>query len=144
MTKILLLPFTMGVGYEVLMIAGKHDNALTRAISAPGLWVQRITTKEPTLDMLEVAITSIKGALRREYPEYQEFWDRREWEKKEETCEERAEATAEEVSETVQITDTNESATASEAIIETQGETTEVVTEETAPTSDSTDEGAAE
>ena len=77
--KILLLPITMGVGYEVLMLAGKHDNFLTRAISAPGLWVQRLTTKEPTLDMLEVAITSIKCALRDDYPEYMEFFESKAW-----------------------------------------------------------------
>ena len=69
----------MGVGYEILMIAGKHDNFLTRAISAPGMWVQRLTTKEPTLDMLEVAIVSIKCALRDEFPEYKEFFDNKEW-----------------------------------------------------------------
>ena len=86
--KILLLPITMGVGYEVLMLAGKHDNAFTRIISAPGLWVQRLTTKEPTLDMLEVAITSIKCALRDEYPEYMEFFVNREWEPKVEPTEE--------------------------------------------------------
>ena len=77
--KILLLPITMGVGYEILMLMGKHDNFLTRAISAPGMWVQRLTTKEPTLDMLEVAIVSIKCALRDEFPEYKEFFDNKEW-----------------------------------------------------------------
>ena len=85
--KILLLPLTMGVGYEVLMLAGKHDNLFTRIISAPGLWVQRLTTKEPTLDMLEVAITSIKCALRDEYPEYMEFFLNRDWEPKPEVTE---------------------------------------------------------
>ncbi len=86
--KILLLPITMGVGYEILMLAGKHDNTLTRIISAPGLWVQRLTTKEPTLDMLEVAIVSIKCALRDEYPEYMEFFLNREWEPKPENTSE--------------------------------------------------------
>lgn len=76
------LPLTMGVGYEILMIAGKHDNFLTRIISAPGLWVQRITTKEPTLDMLEVAIVSTKCALRDEFPEFMEFWNEKSWEPK--------------------------------------------------------------
>ena len=78
--RILILPVLMGVGYEVIMLAGKHDNIVTRAISAPGLWVQRITTKEPTLDMLEVAITSIKCALRDVFPEFKEFYENREWE----------------------------------------------------------------
>ena len=80
--KILLLPLTMGIGYEILMLAGKHDNIITRIISAPGLWVQRITTKEPTEDMLEVAITSIKCALRDEFPEFKEFFESKGWEPK--------------------------------------------------------------
>ena len=80
--KILLLPITMGVGYEILMLAGKHDNFLTRIISAPGLWVQRITTKEPTEDMLEIAIISIKCALRDEFPEFNEFYESKAWEEK--------------------------------------------------------------
>lgn len=86
--SLLTLPLTMGIGYEVLMIAGRHDNFVTRAISAPGIWVQRITTKEPTLDMLEVAITSIKCALADEYPEFREFRDKKLWEKKEEPASE--------------------------------------------------------
>ena len=81
--KLLTLPLVMGIGYEILMLAGKHDNWLTRAISAPGMWVQRITTKEPTEDMLECAIVSIKCALRDEYPEFMEFYTSRGWEKKE-------------------------------------------------------------
>lgn len=78
--KILLLPLTMGIGYEVLMLAGKHDNIFTRIISAPGLWVQRITTLEPTLDMLEVAIVSTKCALRDDFPEFREYFDNYGWE----------------------------------------------------------------
>ena len=83
--KILLLPITMGIGYEILMLAGKHDNIITRIISAPGMWVQRITTKEPTPEMLEIAIISIKCALRDDFPEFMEFYNRREWEKREAT-----------------------------------------------------------
>ena len=78
--RLAILPILVGVGYEIILLAGKHDNWFTRAISAPGLWVQRITTKEPTLEMLEVAIVSIKGALRDEYPEFREYWEKREWE----------------------------------------------------------------
>ena len=77
-----ILPLLMGLGYELILIAGKHDNALTRALSAPGLWVQRITTKEPTEDMLEVAIISLKCALRDDFPEFAEFFAERPWEKK--------------------------------------------------------------
>lgn len=73
----------MGLGYEIIRIAGKYPNFITRAISAPGLWVQRITTKEPTADMLEVAITSLKCALRDEYPDFKEFFEARPWEPEE-------------------------------------------------------------
>ncbi len=95
--RILILPIIMGLGYEIIMFAGKHDNFLTRALSAPGLWVQRITTKEPTLDMLEVAITSIKCSLRDDFPEFKKFYEEREWEpKSEEITEESAENIPEE------------------------------------------------
>ena len=72
--KLLILPLIVGVGFEFIMFAGKHDNFITRFFSAPGLWVQRLTTKEPTLDMLEVAICSTKCALRDEEPEFMEFY----------------------------------------------------------------------
>ena len=61
--KILLLPLTCGIGYELIKICGKHDNALTRIIAAPGLWAQRITTKEPDDKMIEVAIEAIKAVI---------------------------------------------------------------------------------
>lgn len=77
--RILLLPIVMGLGYEIIMLAGKHDNFITRALSAPGLWIQRITTKEPTEDMLEVAIVSIKCALRDEFDEFREFYENEGW-----------------------------------------------------------------
>ena len=78
--RLAILPLLMGLGYEIIMIAGKHPNAVTRAISAPGLWVQRITTKEPTIDMLEVAIVSIKCALRDDFPEFNKYFLERGWE----------------------------------------------------------------
>ena len=56
--KILLLPLTMGIGYELIRLAGKHDNLFTRIISAPGMWLQRLTVFEPTDDMIECAITA--------------------------------------------------------------------------------------
>lgn len=89
--RLAILPLVVGIGYEFIMFAGKHDNFLIRMISAPGLWVQRITTKEPTLDMLEVAIVSTKCALRDEIPEFMEFYQSRAWEKKP-ACEENDEA----------------------------------------------------
>ena len=81
--RLLILPLLMGVGYEFIRFAGKHPNWFTRALSAPGLWMQRITTKEPTEDMLEVAITSLKCALRDDYPEFKEFYENKGWEPEE-------------------------------------------------------------
>ena len=61
--KILLLPVSCGIGYELIKICGKHDNAFTRVIAAPGLWAQRITTKEPDDKMIEVAIEAMKAVI---------------------------------------------------------------------------------
>lgn len=57
--KILMVPFVCGLGYEVLKICGKHDNVITRMISAPGMCLQRLTTGEPNDDMLEIAIAAL-------------------------------------------------------------------------------------
>lgn len=61
--KILLLPISCGVGYELIKLCGKYDNLATRIIAAPGLWAQRITTKEPDDSMLEVAIAAMKPVI---------------------------------------------------------------------------------
>ena len=61
--KLLLIPLTMGVGYELLKLAGRHDNLFTRIISAPGRWLQRITVLEPTDDMIECAIKAFIAVL---------------------------------------------------------------------------------
>ena len=58
---LVLLPLICGVGYEVLKICGRYDNVLTRIISAPGMWLQKITTKEPDDDMIEIAIAALKA-----------------------------------------------------------------------------------
>ncbi|MBR2616330.1 MAG: DUF1385 domain-containing protein [Clostridia bacterium] len=71
--KLLLLPLTMGLGYEIIRYAGRHDNAFIRFVTAPGLWIQRITTKEPTDDMIEVAIVALKSALPEEFSEEEVF-----------------------------------------------------------------------
>jgi uncharacterized protein YqhQ len=60
---ILVLPVVTGISYELIKYAGRHDNILTEIFSAPGLWMQRITTKEPTDDMIEVAIASVKAVI---------------------------------------------------------------------------------
>lgn len=61
--KILLLPVTMGIGYELIKFCGRHDNTLTRIIAAPGLWAQRVTTKEPDEKMCEIAIAAIEAVI---------------------------------------------------------------------------------
>lgn len=61
--KILLLPVVVGLSYEVIRFAGRHDNLLTRIISAPGLWLQRLTTFEPDESQLEVAIAAMKPCI---------------------------------------------------------------------------------
>jgi len=61
--KILLLPINMGVGYELIQLAGKHNNLFTRIISAPGVWLQHITVLEPDDSMIECAITAFKEVI---------------------------------------------------------------------------------
>lgn len=61
--KLLLLPVSCGVGYELIKLCGKYDNAITKFIAAPGLWTQRITTKEPDDKMIEVAIKSMLAVI---------------------------------------------------------------------------------
>ena len=53
----------MGIGYELIRFAGRHDNLFTRIISAPGVWLQHITTKEPDDDMIECAIAAVKEVI---------------------------------------------------------------------------------
>lgn len=62
--KLLFIPVIVSVGYEFIKYAGKHDNLFVRIISAPGLWMQRLTTKEPTEDgIIEVGIAAIKAVI---------------------------------------------------------------------------------
>ncbi len=61
--KLCLLPVIMAFGYEFIRYAGKHDNILVSILAAPGLWMQRITTKEPTDDIIEVGIASLKAVI---------------------------------------------------------------------------------
>ena len=60
---VLILPIVMGLGFEFIKYAGTHDNRCVKILSAPGLWMQRITTVEPTDDIIEVGIASLKAAL---------------------------------------------------------------------------------
>ena len=61
--KLLLLPLTVGVGYELIKLAGRKDNAFTRIVSAPGLWMQRLTTIEPDDGMIECAIRAMEEVI---------------------------------------------------------------------------------
>ena len=61
--RLLLLPIVAGISYEIIKFAGRHDNWFTRAISAPGMWFQLITTNEPEDDQIEVAIRSLKAVI---------------------------------------------------------------------------------
>ena len=61
--KLCLLPVVMGISYEIIRLAGKYDNIATRIISAPGLWIQRITTKEPNDKQIECAIAALKECI---------------------------------------------------------------------------------
>lgn len=61
--RILLIPVISGISYEIIRLAGKTDFFLVRLISAPGLWLQRLTTKEPDEDMIQVAIKSVEAVF---------------------------------------------------------------------------------
>lgn len=61
--KLLLLPVVVGISYELIRLAGKYDCIVTRVISAPGLWLQRLTTKEPDDGQIEVAIAALSDVL---------------------------------------------------------------------------------
>lgn len=68
---LLLLPLVMGIGYEFLMYAGKHsEKQIVKILSAPGLWMQRLTTREPSLEQLAVAIAATKHALPDIFPDF--------------------------------------------------------------------------
>ena len=61
--RILLLPVIAGISYEIIKLAGRSDNVIIRILSAPGLLLQRITTKEPDEEMIEVAIKSVEAVF---------------------------------------------------------------------------------
>ncbi len=61
--KLLLVPVICGIGYELIKWCGRHDNILTKIVSAPGLWLQRITVKEPDDSMIEIAIAAMKEVI---------------------------------------------------------------------------------
>ncbi len=61
--KIALIPLVVGIGYELIKLAGRKDNLLTKIISAPGMWLQKITTKEPDDSMIECAIAAMNEVI---------------------------------------------------------------------------------
>lgn len=61
--KLLLLPVVVGITYEINRMVGRYDNGFTRALSAPGLWMQNFTTNEPDDSMIEVAIAAVQEVL---------------------------------------------------------------------------------
>lgn len=61
--RLLLLPIMVGLGYEFIKLCGKYDNKLTHILATPGLWAQRITTREPDDKMIEVAITAMQAVI---------------------------------------------------------------------------------
>ena len=63
LVRLALIPLIVGLGYELIKFAGRHDNWFTRMISAPGMWLQHITVKEPTDDMIECAIASVNEVI---------------------------------------------------------------------------------
>jgi uncharacterized protein YqhQ len=69
-TRILLLPVIAGLAYEVIRFAGRHSgNPVLRALLAPGLWLQRLTTREPSDDQVEVSIRALARVREREEAE---------------------------------------------------------------------------
>ena len=61
--RLLLIPVIAGVSYEFIRLAGRSDNAIVNLISKPGLWLQKITTREPDDEMIEVAIKSVEAVF---------------------------------------------------------------------------------
>ena len=68
--RLLLIPVIAGISYEFIMFAGRSNSKIAYILSVPGMWVQRLTTREPNLDMIEVAIASVSAVL--DWQEYQE------------------------------------------------------------------------
>lgn len=61
--RILLIPVIAGISYEIIRLAGRSDNIFIKILSAPGMAIQKLTTKEPTKDMVEVGIASVEAVF---------------------------------------------------------------------------------
>lgn len=71
--RIALIPVIAGISYEIIRLAGRSGNILVRIISAPGLWLQRLTTREPDESMVEVAIAAVEAVFDWKNYLYEEF-----------------------------------------------------------------------
>ena len=71
--KILTIPVIVGLGFEFIRYAGSHNNLFVKILSAPGLWMQRITTREPDLTQLEVALEALENAIPEEFSEHHDI-----------------------------------------------------------------------
>ncbi|MGN0437680.1 MAG: DUF1385 domain-containing protein [Lachnospiraceae bacterium] len=61
--RVLLIPVVAGISYEFIRLAGKSENVIVNVLSRPGMWIQKLTTKEPTEEMIQVAIISVEAVL---------------------------------------------------------------------------------
>lgn len=61
--RLVLVPVVASISYEFIRLAGRHDNVILNILSAPGMWVQKLTTKEPTEEMIQVAIISVEAVI---------------------------------------------------------------------------------
>lgn len=128
LTKLALLPVIVGLGFEFIMFAGKHDNVVTRILSAPGLLMQRITTREPDLQQIEVAIHALKSSMPEEFPDYvkPDADAEQGTEESEQTAEEKAEAAEQSGVQSIEETEsTEQGAETTVAETERSGETAE-------------------
>jgi uncharacterized protein YqhQ len=61
--RLLLIPVVAGISYEIIRLAGRHDNAFFNVLSVPGMWVQKLTTREPDEEMIQVAIIAVEAVI---------------------------------------------------------------------------------
>lgn len=101
--RILLVPVIAGISYEIIRLAGRSDNWLVRIISAPGMWLQKLTTKEPDDSMIEVAIASVEAVFDwKAYLKETFGYDVDEWEREEEETAREEAVAGEESAETME------------------------------------------
>ena len=70
MLRLAIVPLIAGISYEIIRLAGRSENVLINILSKPGLWMQKLTTKEPDEEMIEVGIASVEAVF--DWKEYLE------------------------------------------------------------------------